>query len=174
MTIDTSSIAGEQGFIDIQFNPGNAPVLPATATVSNFTTDATLLGSLNGTPAGFDGDGDPIGMLPGDLTIDNSSDSSTDVPVYALNDNYQPVTFGTTISFDVAFSGEAVTSPNSADNGSSFGVTLYASDFATPLLTTDPNGTVETINLNADGSTTVENFFQPAGASVPSRLPGSC
>lgn len=163
VSVDTSSLNGTQGFIDIEFNPGLFS-LAATATVTNFSTDATILSSVNSTPAGTDGDV-PSGTLPNTLIINN-----TDV----LNDVYQPVTFGTFISFDVAFSG-------SLANGGTFGLTLYDSTFI-PLLVNpsdpnNPNGTVGTIDLNPDGSTTAQSFpdsngnthttFQPFTSSTP-------
>jgi hypothetical protein len=157
--VDTSAISGQQGFIDIQFNPGPTlpagPPLPATATVTNFTSDATLLASLNGISAGTDGAAS--GTLPGTLTINNT---------FALNDVFQPATYGQSLDFTVALSGPGVDNPNSALSGSSFALTLYASDFMTTLLTTDPAGTVATINLNADGSTTALTFPATPGGSA--------
>jgi hypothetical protein len=159
VTVDTSSISGTQGFIDLEFNPGIAPFLAAAATVTNFSTDATFLSSLNGTSATTDGDVTQ--------TWTNTSPINPSTPLIinntnVLNDLYAPVTYGSTISFDVAFSGPAITSPNSNDNGSSFGFVLYDGNF-NPLLTTDLNGTVATINLNPDGSTTTQTFQDSNG-----------
>ncbi len=163
VTVNTSSLpSSTQGFIDIQFAPGlGSPT--ATATVTNFSTDATLEASVNGTSAGTDGGGS--GSLPGTLSISNTG---------ALNDVYQPVTYGTYFSFDVSFSG-------SLDSAGSFAVTLYANDFVTTLLTTDSNGTVADINFNPDGSTTTQTFqdsngntdasIQPLGAGPAAPAP---
>jgi hypothetical protein len=155
VSVDTSAIVGQQGFLDLQFNPGGAGALPTTATVTNFTTDATLLASLNGTTAGTDGDA--TGTLPGTLTINNT---------FILNDVFQPVTYGSVVDFTVTLSGQGVDQPNPALPGSAFALTLYASDFATPLLTTDPSGSVATINLNPNGSTTALTFPATPGGSA--------
>ncbi len=158
VTVDTSSLpSGTQGVIDIQFGPSPLGSPIATAAVTNFSTDATLETSVSGTDpntglptttyAGTDGGGS--GTLPGTLSISNTS-------AYAIDDVYQPVTYGTYFSFDVSFSG-------SLDNAGTFAVTLYANDFQTTLLTIDPNGTVADINFNPDGSTTTQKFQDSNG-----------
>jgi hypothetical protein len=139
INVNTTSIEGTQGFIDIQFAPGSGTPL-ATATITNFSTDAMFLSSLNGSSAGSDGGGS--GTLPGPLSIINTGG--------ALNDVIQPVDYGSYISFDVAFSG-------SLANAGSFGLTLYDGNYNT-LLTTDPYGTVATINFDSGGNATLLTF----------------
>lgn len=109
VNVNTSSLSpGTQGFIDMEFNPG--PGSPAaTATITHFSTDATFLSSLNGTLAGTDNGGS--GTLPNTLTINNTTQ---------FNDVYQPVTYGSYIRFDVAFSSPS----GSLDNAGSFGLVL--------------------------------------------------
>jgi hypothetical protein len=98
-------------------------------------------------------------LLPGPLTLTNDT---------ALNDVLQGFTFGSTLGFDLALSGPGVGSTAGATlspfipAGSSFALSLFdsAGDI---LLTTDPNGSVVTFNLNVDGTTVVETFSTPAG-----------
>jgi hypothetical protein len=149
VSLDTTAIQGTTGTFDLEFSPGGVGTLAATATITDFATDGTGL-SVNTT------DGDVSGtLLPGPVTINN---------IFALNDLLENITFGTTMSFTVDLSGAGVTSPNPAVPGSSFGLTLYDDSF-NPLLTTDPAGTVVTLNLNPDGSTTPLTFPASSGGS---------
>jgi len=148
---NTTAIQGVSGSFDLEYNPGGVGTLAATATITNFLTDGTGL-SLNTT------DGDVSGsLLPGPLTINNT---------FALNDFLENITFGTNIDFTVTLSGPGVSSPDSTLPGSSFGFTLYDSSFNS-LLTIDPAGTVVTINLNPDGSTTVSTFPSDESGGAP-------
>jgi len=149
VSVDTTAIQGITGTFDLQFNPGGVGTLAAAATITDFGTDATGL-SLNTT------DGDVSGLLsPGPLTLNNT---------FGLNDLLENITFGTTMSFTVDLSGPGVTAPNTAAPGSSFGLTLYDGGFNT-LLTTDPAGTVVTVSLNPDGSTTPVTFPATVGGN---------
>ena len=139
VTVNTSSLAGGSGNLDFQFNPGPGTTPAATALVSNFSSDGSLI-----PPAALTGDAS--GSLPGTLTLDNGT---------AFNDYFQPFTFGTTITFDVTLSGGVDVSDTT---GSSFAFSLYDAGGVTPLLTTDPSGSVLTVNLNTDGSTTLLRF----------------
>ena len=157
VSANTTTIEGLTGSFDMQFNGGGIGMLPATATITNFSTDGTGL-SLNTT------DGDVSGtLLPGPLVINNTM---------VLNDVLENITFGTSISFTLTLSGPGVTSPDPNLPGSGFGLSLYDANF-NPLLTTDPAGTVVTMNLNPDGSTGVETFPSdnsggtPVGSAVP-------
>jgi hypothetical protein len=151
VSANTTAIAGETGSFDLQLNPGGIGTLTVTATITNFTTDGTGL-SLNTT------DGDVSGTLsPGPLTINNTQ---------SLNDLLENVTFGTSISFTLTLSGPGVVSLNPDLPGTSFGLSLYDVEF-NPLLTTDPGGTVITINLNPDGSTSVQTFASDVSGGAP-------
>jgi hypothetical protein len=145
--VDTSAITTQSGYFDLQFNPTTVGALAATATVTNFATDGTFLSDPNnGT------DGDVSGSLASALVINNTA---------SLNDLLQAIQFGTSMSFTLDLSGPATSMPDPNGYGSAFGLTLYDTNF-NPLLTTDPNGTVATILLNSDTTTTIETF--PAGA----------
>jgi hypothetical protein len=87
--INTSTLTGTQGYLDLQLEPGPSPSNLATAAVTNFTTDGTLLGAAALT-------GDASGQLPGSLSFDNAT---------VFNDYFQNLTFGTDISFQVTLNG---------------------------------------------------------------------
>ena len=161
VSANTTAISGETGSFDLQLNPGGIGTLPVTATLTNFSTDGTGL-SLNTT------DGDVTGTLsPGPLIIKNT---------YALNDLLENITFGSSISLTLALSGSGITSLNPNLPGTSFGLSLYDANF-NPQLTTDPSGTVVTINLNPNGSTSVQTFPSnnsggaPVGSATPVATP---
>ena len=98
-----------------------------------------------------------MGSLPGSLTLDNGT---------SFNDVFQGFSFGSSVSFTVTLSGQAISNP-SGTVGSAFAFSLYAADGITPLLTTDPNGSVGTILLNASGTTSVETFPQSPTDNMP-------
>jgi hypothetical protein len=147
--VDTSAITTQSGYFDLQFNPTTVGALGATATMTSFATDGTFLSNPNnGT------DGDVSGSLASALVINNTT---------SLNDLLQAIQFGTNMSFNLDISGPATMMPDPNGYGSAFGLTLYDTNF-NPLLTTDPNGTVATILLNSDTTTSIETF--PAGPGL--------
>lgn len=140
VTVSTGSISGTSGFLNLQFNPGNnAP--PATAVVTGFTSGGTLGGAA--------ATGDVTGSLPGGVTFGNSAQ---------LNDLFQEFTFGSGFSFNVNLSLDGAGGPDSTG----FFLSLFDRNQA-PLLTTDPDGRLLAIQLNADGSTTVQTFGSSRG-----------
>jgi hypothetical protein len=151
VSIDASTLNGQSGYLDFEFNPGGAGAGSATAAVADFSPGGNLLPSapLNSVS------GDVTGSLPGTLTLGNST---------AFNDYFEGFTYDTTISFDVTLSGPAVGGPGGTV-GSSFAFSLYDSTGTMPLLTTDRNGSVATLDLNPDGSTTGLTFPATPGGS---------
>jgi hypothetical protein len=156
VNVDTSSVSGTPGSLFFQFNPGDSTALSAMATVTGFQGDS---GTLATTAQYF---GDASGLLPDPLT-----------PLTLFNDQafnavLQDFTFGSSLSFDVSLSGQGVGATTGAtaspfiSAGSSFALSLFDSQ-GDILLTTDPNGSVVTLNLNVDGSTSVETFSTPSG-----------
>ena len=118
VTVDTSSIARQIGYIDLQFEP-TAVYIAASATAQLQSTNATL-GAASLT-------GDVSGLWPGTLQFFNDS---------ILNDYFQALTFGTNLTFQVNLGGLDTTSgPDAA-----FNISFFASDGSTPLLTTSPDG----------------------------------
>ena len=151
VSVGTAAIQGTPVFVDLQYNPGGVGTLASSATITSFATDATGM-SLNTT------DGDVGGsLLPGPLTINNT---------FALNDLLENATFGTSLQFVLTLSGPGVSSPDTTSPGSSFGLSLFDSNF-NPLLTVDPAATVLTINLNSDGSTIADTFPSDNSGSAP-------
>ncbi len=147
--VDTSSnqVQGIDGILFFQFNPfpGGGSAF-AKATVSNFQGDGTF----DSSPPVTSGDAT---VAPGSLTLDNGT---------ALNYVSQGYTFATNLSFDVTLSGPALLSSSSATAGSSFALSLLdsAGDI---LLTTDPNGSVVTLNVDTNGNVTSQTFPTPSG-----------
>jgi hypothetical protein len=139
--IDTTSLLGQTGYLELQFNPGLNPGV-ASAVITNFTSDATLTGA----PALT---GDVTGALPGTVTINNTT---------GWNDYFQAVTFGNAIHYSLALSGVA---------GNSFGLSFYGADGVTPLLTTDPSGFATTVDVTSGGAVLTNNSGQVTAAATP-------
>lgn len=151
VSVNTSPLSGQDGNLDFQFDPGSSLAESATATVTNFQT----IGGILSQPAMLTGDA--TGSLPGTLTLDNGT---------VFNDAFQGFTHGNSFGFLLTLSGQAIDSP-SGIFGSSFAISLYDAAGITPLLTTDPFGSVLTVNLNADGTTSAETFPQSPTNSTP-------
>jgi hypothetical protein len=141
VTVDTSSLSGNAGYIDLQFNPSSFSTQAANAAVTNFSTDGTL-----------DIFGDVSATLPGTVSFDNGT---------STNEYTQGITFGNTISFNVDLSGPAIDLPN-GDGGGSFFLTFYDPSGDT-LLTNNPNGPALEVDINGDGSTTPTAFANASG-----------
>lgn len=160
VTVDTSSINGATGNIDLQFNGGSLTSQFANATISSFMTDGMLAGSPMVS-------GDVNGVLPSTLTFDNQG---------SFNDYFEGFTYGSTLTFDLSLYGPAITMPNgTSDSGSTFGLAFYTDmPGLMPVLTTDPMGTGNalTVDINLDGTvtpmvTSSELTLGGPGASVP-------
>jgi hypothetical protein len=159
VTINTSSIAGTEGSLDFNFNPGPLLTQDASLQILMFTSDGTLAGGPTLT-------GDVSGVLPETLTFDN---------LMAFNDYFGGFTYGSTISFDVSLFGPALSAPNgTATSGSTFAFSMFSDPAGTmPVLTSDTtDGFAFTIGVDLDGTTTVNNYssettIQAAGAATP-------
>jgi hypothetical protein len=142
VSVDTSSVESLAGFLDFQFNPSVATAPAATADVQFTNTFDTLFGGA----ATVEGD---VSVAPPslDFSMGNSA---------AFNDWLQPVSFGSAFSFVVSFGGDFLTAAGT--DGTAFSLTLLADDLATPLLTTDGNGTVATMDLRPGGLISISTF----------------
>lgn len=149
VTVNTASLSGASGFLNLQFNPGGAGAQTATLRVN----DLMLIG---GTTLASTAEviGNVTGVLPGAVTIANST---------SFNDLFQRINFGSGFSFDITLLGAELDAPSNGNLGSSFGLSLFAADAVTPLLTTDRNGTLLTIQVNPNGTTSVRTFGDGAG-----------
>jgi len=151
VSVNTAALSGQSGNLDFQFNPGSSSAESATATVTNFQT----IGGVLSQPATLTGDA--TGSLPSTLTLVNGT---------AFNDVFQGFTYGNSLGFLLTLSGQAIDSPGGTF-GSSFALSLYDAAGITPLLTTDPFGSVLTVNLNANGITSTETFPQSPMDNTP-------
>jgi hypothetical protein len=141
VSLDTSSISGQPGFIDFQFNAAGADVEAATAVISLYS-------------GGTLGTAFPLGDVSGDL-----STSVTINNTVGFNDLFQAITFGSQIFFQVAISGPVFDSFNPiGTSGSTFAFSLYADDETTPLLTSDPNGYAAAIDIGPLGAVALHNL----------------
>ncbi len=134
MSVDSSAIAGTSGYVDFQFNPASSASPAASAMITAFATDGTLGAALPNL-------GDATGTLPGALTFDNGTPT---------NEVTQGFTFGSAISFDVSLSGPAV--GVGGPDSTTFFLTLF--DANQNPYSTGPGGSIATIDINPDGSTT--------------------
>lgn len=122
--IDTTSLAGINGSLDLQFNPGASDAQPEQVQISQFSTDAALGGGV--------ADGAVSGSLSGVLMLDNTD---------ALNAWLQSLVFGSHIAFTLDFDA-ALT----AGSGSSFAALLWDANF-NPLLAATGEDAALRINL---------------------------
>jgi hypothetical protein len=171
-TMNTSSLSGTAGIIDMQFSEQEygsgggttAYNTDATATVSDFQTDGTLVaedpyttpypGSL-----GFLASGDVTGTLTGPVVFTADGDG-------AVNDYAQQLTFGNQLSFQLILSGQGVTTPICPNTGDvvcsspAFVLDFLDSTGSSFLFSNDPSGSTPTgwivggVNVNLNTSTT--------------------
>lgn len=150
--IDTSSLVaanGTSGWIDLQFNPGNAGTPYAQASLTNFFGF--------GDPATAELAGNVSGSLAGGYVIGN--DGADD-----FNDLFHAVNFGGKVGFTVSFSGDL--DPAAAARGSAFAVSLLSNDNYTALGTNDPNGALVRLNWTSLGNITATPLTNTIGTSV--------
>ncbi len=157
--IDTSSLAGSTGSLDLNFNPGPLVTQAGNVGILNFASNGTVSGSVALT-------GDVTGALPSNLAFDNET---------GFNDYFQAFTFGSSLSFDVSLYGPELASPDGiSSSGSTFAFSLFSDAAGTvPALTSDStNGFGFLIGVNLDGSTTLTNYLTqgsvtPVATGVP-------
>jgi len=91
VTVNSSTIAGTNGFLNLQLNPADSSAEALTATIMNFvqTGGSLAMTSMNS--------GAVVGTLPGTVVFTNST---------AFNDMFQGDEFGSVFSFNVMFSQE--------------------------------------------------------------------
>jgi hypothetical protein len=157
VSVNTSSIAGTNGSLDFNFNPGPLVTQAASLQILGFATGPTD-GTLAGGPTLT---GDVTGALPGTLTFDNGT---------GFNDYFEGFTYGKNLLFDVSLYGPALSSPNgTSTSGSTFAFSMFSNAAGTiPALTTDTtDGFAFKMDVNLDGTTTVTNFSSQTTIVVP-------
>jgi hypothetical protein len=160
ITVDTSSISGDAGSLDFNFNPGPLVTQEADLQILSFASDGTLAGSPELT-------GDVAGTLPSTLTFDNLS---------GFNDYFEDFTFGSTLSFEVSLYGPALSSPDGVStSGSAFAFSMFSDSAGTiPALTTDTtDGFATVVDVNLDGTTTLTSYIPSSGPSSVTPEPSS-
>ncbi|ELX13315.1 hypothetical protein Jab_1c19380 [Janthinobacterium sp. HH01] len=110
--LNTASLLNT-GFIDLQFNPGNSPVVFASATISHLNG----FGDLSGVELLGDVQQQGGGFVFGNTT--------------SYNDLFQAISFGGKVSFDITFGG--LPDPAASGIESKFAVSLYGADRVTAL-----------------------------------------
>jgi len=153
VTVDTSSLAGQSGWLDLQFNPGDVTSPAATALVSLLQTDGSLL---------------PTPVLTGDASGGLASQVSFDNNQF-FNDYQQQFTFGNTLSFDLSWTMPSP-STDSTLAGTAFSLTLFDAKFNTLLA--DPIWNASLVfNLNSDGSTSILAQSNAVALTTPAAVP---
>ena len=133
ISVDTRSLAGQTGWIDLQFNPGDVDAPLATTLVSAFSSDGNVTGTATLS-------GDAVGDTNNVIRLGNSQ---------FFNDFLQQITFGSTLSFSVEWEMPAPM-PGTTVSGTAFSLTLYDNQFNSLL--NDPTwGATLVTNLNGDG-----------------------
>jgi hypothetical protein len=141
VSINTSSISGEDGGIYFQFDPGlNAD--PASVNIEDFSVAPP--GALDpASPLNFSDGGASGSLDTDDLTIRNT---------FALNDYGEAVSFGSDITFLVDLN---IPKKLTGDSGSEFLVQVTGPDLLTPLLTADPQGNLVTMSYDTTGALSI-------------------
>lgn len=179
VTVNTASEAGYTAYLDMQFtsgtlvsgNGGPTYFSTATATVSNFQTDGALTPENPYTTANYYGGTDAYGSLTG--TLPANVTFSVD-PNDFFGEYSQPITFGSSLSFDLTLAGPSLNSATcpALQSGGTCNLAAFALDFydtnSNYLLTdyaTNANDWVlgETL-INADTTTTVTEAPGPNGS----------
>jgi PEP-CTERM motif len=159
VTVNSSTLSGIAGSLDLEFNPGPLASQPASLQILNFISD----GSLGGPPQVL---GNVIGgPPPAAVTFTNSN---------TLSDYFEGFTFGSEIDFDVRLFGPALSSPDgTSTSGSTFGFSMFSDAAGTiATLTSDPSGLAFLIDVNLDGTSTVTSF-SPATTVQAAPEPGT-
>ena len=148
-SVNTSSQAGNGGYIDLELNAGSLGAQDITATVNGFNGAVLNPGDPNNDAIGT------TGSLPGPLSFDNQTG----------NDYFEALTFGNQLSFLVTLSGDGVSTggASTSDSGTIFQVSFLDSSISNFLFSNDPNGVAAEIDVAADG--TLTTAAQP-GSSV--------
>jgi len=181
-TMNTSSLLGTSGILDMQFNPGGNGPYDATgvATVSGFQTDGMLVAEDPYTTS-FPGGGGELasGNVTGTLT---APVTFTAGPTSLLNEYAQQITFGTELSFQLTLSGQAVSSsicpasppPGSTCSAPEFFIDFLDSTASTFLFTDDPTGSSPTGwivgGVQESPNTSTMPFTSPGPGAGPSDL----
>jgi VCBS repeat-containing protein len=147
VAIDTAALAGTQGLLSFQFNPGAIPGSPdAEARI-------TALSFFGGTAGGSTIVGDASQTSISEFTLRPSA---------ALNRLIEDVTLGGSIQFDLELVGPGLSQPHFGNFADMFALQLLGANGAVPLLSADRSASILRVNLASDGSTQARS----SGAAV--------
>lgn len=154
VTVNTSSQAGNSGYVDFELSAGSLGVQSITATLTGFNGATLNPGDPNNDAIGT------VGALPGPLSFDNQTG----------NDYFEALTFGNQLNFLVTLSGDGVSASgaSTSDSGTSFLLSFLDPSISNFLFSNDPNGLAAEIDVAADG--TVSTTAQP-GSTVAAATP---
>lgn len=166
VTVNTTSINTQNGYIDMQFNPSalyGGGITTATATVTNFVTNGTYNPNPSDTYSGTQGN---VTVSSGFPTTSGSSVSFQNSTT--LNEFTEDQKFGTSISFDLTLDGSMIESPKGTYQPTTFYLDFINSTQDGYLLTNDPSGNtadgyyVGYVTINPNGTTTVTTNAGPS------------
>ena len=154
VAIDTAALAGTQGLLAFQFNPGAMPLPPGT--------EARITGlSLAGGTAGSS-------TIDGSATLVSSS-AFTLTPTASLNRLVENVTLGARIEFDLELVGPGLAQPASNQLPAVLAVQLLSANGLMSLLSSDSSASILRVNLSSDGSTNASSTSAAVVAAVGGR-----
>jgi hypothetical protein len=155
VTIDTSSLVAQYGYLDLMFNPAIATgQQSATATVTSVTggVDTTPTDPNNATIGSVTVNPDRPAPLTSATTLAfNSSPSSS------TNEYTEDETFGSQLSFNLSLDGPQIESPTSDGGGTTFYISIVDSSFNSLLATSDPNGYLGYLTIDPYGNVTTHS-----------------
>ena len=156
VNVDTTGLAGSDGYLYFQYTTGISQLGTTTATVQNFSTDGVLGVQAAG---GYPNSGNYVsGTLPGSVSFNNGT--------VETNDYNHAITFGTNLNFNLL-----LPAGNSNVDSSTFSFWLAQDALGMIPLKTD-TGMLFSIALNADNTTTV--VVADAGTNVtPTPIPAA-
>jgi len=149
VTVNTSSQAGNGGYMDLTLATGTLGAQDITATVTGFNGATLNPADPNNETIGT------TGLLPGPLSFDNQ----------VSNDYFEAMTFGNQLSFLVTLSGDGgnLGGGSTSDSGTSFLVTFFDPSISSFLFSNAADGVAAEIDVAAEG--TVTTSAQP-GSTV--------
>ncbi len=149
VTVNTSSQAGNGGYMDLTLAAGTLGAQDITATVTGFNGATLNPADPNNETFGT------TGSLPGPLSFDNQ----------VSNDYFEAMTFGNQLSFLVTLSGDGVSAGggSTSESETSFLVTFFDPSISSFLFSSAADGVAAEIDVAPEG--TVTTSAQP-GSTV--------
>ncbi len=161
ITVNTASVSGTTGYMDLGLDPGSIGALGVTADISNFSgatlsTNTTTTGTVTGTNLYFvDGN---VSTTPASAPILLSATNTlTMVNSDPNNELTQALNFGSSLTFDLMLFGPGVNQSGSAGgtSGTIFTLSFLNDPQTAYLLSSDPTGS--TTSLWATNVISIDN-----------------